>query len=128
MELMRRRYVVRMSFLVILASGCASVHTGQDAQQVLAGETPKPGVTKGGLRISGEEDTAHSSLYFGLINLTFENKSDKWINISNLRISFLRLQMRRLKSWSATGWPTGPKRLSASTSFGVTIARWRWGR
>ena len=90
MELMRRRYVVRMSFLVILASGCASVHTGQDAQQVLAGETPKPGVTKGGLRISGEEDTAHSSLYFGLINLTFENKSDKWINISNLRISFLK--------------------------------------
>ncbi len=41
-----------------------------------------------GLEISAEEDNKMSSLYFGLIYMTFENRSDKWIRIRNVTLDF----------------------------------------
>ena len=44
---------------------------------------------KKGLVISCELDTDKSSNYFGAFNFVFENKSDKWMVLKDIRISFL---------------------------------------
>ena len=41
-----------------------------------------------GLVISGEYDNSFSDTYFGLVHLVFENKSDEWVTIKDIEVSF----------------------------------------
>lgn len=74
-----------------LLAGCASVRndyvahphdpaTGKWAAR--GGETPS------GLVVTGEERTQYSSDYFGVVDVTFENTTDRWIHIKSVRLRF----------------------------------------
>lgn len=82
----------QVTFLFL--GGCAQVHSGEYATQV---DTKKEAAlkhsgrgvtTKGGLLISGKEVSDVSSKYFGLIDLTFENRTNDWMRIENIGVDF----------------------------------------
>lgn len=74
---------------LILISGCASVHSGYYAKQIdQTGKEVKGKQTKLGLIVSGIENVNLSSTYFGVIDFTFENKSQEWIRIKSIKIDF----------------------------------------
>lgn len=78
--------------ILIFFAGCASIHSGNYAKSTDASvpeaKNSKESVTKLGLVISGKENKDLSSQHFGTVNLTFENKSPKWIHIKKVSIEF----------------------------------------
>lgn len=84
-----------IAFLSLLTS-CAqySLHKGGYAQQVESNETETNGKRKVkgetdiGLRISSQIDDKLSSNFFGMINLTFENTTSRWIRIEKVYFKF----------------------------------------
>jgi hypothetical protein len=70
------------------ATGCASVHSGAYGVPVDAANRPTgEAETAAGLKISAAELTRWSSPQFGMIEVTFENKSTEWIELRDLAIA-----------------------------------------
>lgn len=77
---------------ILLISGCASVHNGNYAKvEGVAAESQKKEDsrrTASGLVVSGQEIRDFSSKFITQIDLTFENKSAKWIHIKSVKLDF----------------------------------------
>jgi hypothetical protein len=72
------------------------VRTGAYAHTVdTAGKVTSSEVTRSGLRISGEEVDQLSSTYFGLIEITFENTSSRWLRVVRVSARFADAQSNR---------------------------------
>ena len=70
---------------------CAQLHKSYYAEQVGAKDEKIKSSNKAtdtGLLISGEYDDKFSDVYFGLIHFVFENKTDRWITITDIQASF----------------------------------------
>ena len=85
--------ILKAIFFVFLfaVTSCARMHKSYYAEQVNTKDgksRSQGGVTDTGLVISGEYDDEFSDTYFGLIHFVFENKSDKWITITDIEASF----------------------------------------
>jgi hypothetical protein len=71
------------------ASGCASIQSDYLATPVDAsGRLSTRARTFSGLVVSGEEVSRYASRHFGLIEITFENRSEDWVHIQRLGIDF----------------------------------------
>lgn len=69
--------------------GCATIENDHWARPVDAeGKPTGYGRTPSGLRVTGEEVGLHASRYFGLVELTFENPTTEWRNISDVHLDF----------------------------------------
>jgi hypothetical protein len=79
-------------FYVIAFLGCARMHSGYYAVQVgkeIKGlKTKEKATTALGLVVSGQENTALASRYFGVLDFTFENTSQDWIRIKAVKVDF----------------------------------------
>ncbi len=74
-------------FIFFIIAGCATVHSGEYAIEVKDnGDLKKEEKTGLGMIISGKEVEYLSSMYFGFIDLTFENKSQNWIRIKKIKV------------------------------------------
>lgn len=77
------------TLLALTALGCAQVQNDYVASPVDArGQILDAGSTQSGLVISGQEVTAFSSSHFGMVEVTFENKSSQWVRIPRLSLEF----------------------------------------
>ncbi|PKL39072.1 MAG: hypothetical protein CVV44_09405 [Spirochaetae bacterium HGW-Spirochaetae-1] len=87
---MKSFYIKALIFIVLIGLiSCASIHSGYYAEQIDDnGRVINKKKTDIGLVVSAKEDTDLSSKYFGLVNLTFENKSQGWIRIKKVTIDF----------------------------------------
>ena len=72
-----------VAFVVVATSGCASVHSGNYAKNLLESKAE----TKD-LLISAQLSLKLSSDYFGFVTLTFENLSDDWLELSDVKVDF----------------------------------------
>jgi hypothetical protein len=82
---------------VLVCAGCVEVRTGAYAHAVdPAGKVTSSEVTRSGLRISGEAVDPLSSAYFGLIEITFENTSSRWLRVVSVSARFAGAQSNRL--------------------------------
>jgi len=74
---------------IVFFSSCASIHSDYYGNEVRKdGSLSNDKKTDMGLVISVEEDIDMSSAYFGMLYFTFENKTQNWIRIKNIRIDF----------------------------------------
>ncbi len=74
---------------LLFIMSCASIHSGNYAVPIEAnGESQDKIKTDLGLIISGSINHLYCTEYFGFIDFTFENQSDKWIRIQNVKIHF----------------------------------------
>jgi hypothetical protein len=86
------RYVAVVS-TVLAFGGCIEVRTGAYAHPVdAAGKVSSSDATRSGLRISGEEVQQLSSAYFGLLEITFENTSSRWLRVMSVSARFTDAQ------------------------------------
>jgi hypothetical protein len=76
--------------VALACAACASVHPGNLAVPVGASADPSDPfrLTRLGLVVSGEELTDFSSQYFGAVELTFENRTDRWVRIQRVALDF----------------------------------------
>jgi hypothetical protein len=84
---------LRNSGLVVvllgLASGCASVANSQGAVPLDARGQPVGGkTTPAGLRVTGEELSDLASPHFEVLEVTFENPSERWIRLRDVKLDF----------------------------------------
>jgi hypothetical protein len=80
---------ILLVFLSSFSISCASISNSNLAHQYSSdGKLLKNDKTKLGLKITAEEDSEMSSKYFGLIDMTFENDTEKWIRINNVSLDF----------------------------------------
>lgn len=79
---------VLLAALSLLVVSCASVHNGKMAKEISNGAISESKTTEIGLTISGKIRNSMSTEYFGFIDLTFENTSDKWIDIKSIQVEF----------------------------------------
>lgn len=79
---------VLLAALSLLIVSCASVHNGKMAKEISNGAISESKTTEIGLTISGKIRNSMSTEYFGFIDLTFENTSDKWIDIKSIQVEF----------------------------------------
>lgn len=77
-------------FVLLFLVSCAYKHSGGYAKVInKSGEVIQVGKkTNLGLIISCSENMRLSSKYFGMIDFTFENKTQDWIHIKNIKIDF----------------------------------------
>lgn len=81
------RRAVRL--LALTALGCAHIQNEHVATPIDEhGDLLEQERTKSGLVISGQEVTAYSSTHFGMVEVTFENKSPDWVRIPRLSLEF----------------------------------------
>lgn len=76
---------------ILILSGCASVHNGNYAQVENSSKTKSKNEsqrTSSGLIISGQEIKDLSSKFIAQLDFTFENKSNKWIRINQIKLDF----------------------------------------
>jgi hypothetical protein len=75
--------------VLMAASACASIQNSSVATPVThQGKLLYGQAAASGLVISGEELTDYSSRYFGLLELTFENKSANWLRVRRMDVDF----------------------------------------
>lgn len=76
-----------LSFVLfsIITTGCASIHHGKIATEV-GSNTPLDGDVD--LAISASERTSYSSDYFGVVDFTFQNNTNEWINVDRINLDF----------------------------------------
>lgn len=78
-----------VSLLALAALGCANIQNEHVATPLdERGELLEHAETKSGLVISGQEVTAFASPHFGMVEVTFENKSSDWVRIPRLALEF----------------------------------------
>jgi hypothetical protein len=71
------------------ALGCASIGSQYAATPVDAeGRLMAARTMPSGLAISGEELRAYASAYFGMVEITFENKTAEWVHIDRVSLDF----------------------------------------
>lgn len=87
--------ILTLLSILILYTGCASVHSGNYATQISTKESSnistiseKTKETNLGLIISGELNKHMQSDYIDSINLSFENNTSDWIRIKNVKVYF----------------------------------------
>ena len=77
-------------FIIIITlvffNACASVHYNQFAEELSLDKSENP--KNKDLKISTALINKLCSEYFGMVNLTFENKTDKWIRIKGVKVYF----------------------------------------
>ena len=91
---MKRLHLLILLVMVIaITTSCANVHTGNIAQHVdnkgdvqLKNKEVDPEVKD--LVISGKENKNLSTRYFGLIDFIFENNTDRWIRLKDVKVYF----------------------------------------
>jgi len=84
---------MRIALLVLfmyLLQGCAQVHKDIEARQTAPDHLESP------LKISAEVNNRLSSEYFGMIEFTIENRSDKWIEIKQFDVNAGKAQNRQI--------------------------------
>jgi hypothetical protein len=75
--------------LATTAVSCASIQDRYLATPIdERGQPSGQHRTRAGLVISGQELTAYSSLHFGMVQITLENRSSDWLHISRLALDF----------------------------------------
>jgi len=100
------KFLIPFALFVTLLSGCSTVHNGNVAQPVdkNGAVVPEKKEAKSGgvfnylldgsdsesknLVISGRENKDLSTRHLGLIEFTFENNTEKWIRIKDLKVYF----------------------------------------
>src|SRR5688572_22677081 len=88
-NLLRAPRGLALAFTFVALSGCASIQN--DAIAIPVNDQGKllPGrAAPSGLVISGGELVDYSSDYFGLLELTFENKSSHWLRVRRMHLDF----------------------------------------
>lgn len=78
-----RMFVVFFGLPFFLTS-CASIHSGNIAVQ----SDNNAAKSKLGIVVSGKEDTSLASKYFGIVNFTFENTTQKWVRVKKISVDF----------------------------------------
>jgi outer membrane murein-binding lipoprotein Lpp len=87
----RRALVAAMVLGTCLLSGCASVrdgYLGTPADPVTGKWAEQGSKTAAGLIVSGEELEHLATEHFGVIDLAFENKTDKWVRVKGMALRF----------------------------------------
>ena len=75
--------------LLSLSTGCVSVANSQGAVPLDEhGRAVKGKATQAGLRVSGEELTDLASQHFEMLEVTFENPTDRWIRMRDVKLDF----------------------------------------
>ncbi len=90
------RNILSIICLFIFCTSCASVHSGSYAvpvNQVNSDTTKKTSIEEGlqaesELIISGKLKRQLSSKFFAFIDLTFENTSQEWVRLTDIKIDF----------------------------------------
>lgn len=70
--------LLAFGMVMVVLHGCASVHSGRYAEQV--GEEDQS------LVVSAKLNSMMSGDYFGMLEFTFENRSEEWVHIKEVRI------------------------------------------
>lgn len=71
-----------------LLAGCATIHSGDYGVPLDASNQAQKSAPASDLQISAGEDADMSSPYFGLVEVTFENKSAAWKQIDRITLDF----------------------------------------
>ncbi|MES1165506.1 MAG: hypothetical protein ABUR63_07110 [Verrucomicrobiota bacterium] len=73
---------------MVVAQGCATIHSGAYGVPLDASNHPLPPDVASPLRVSATELPAASNPYFGMIEVTFENDSPAWQQIDRIDLDF----------------------------------------
>ncbi len=83
------KFKIFPAILLFFVISCASVSDRYTARQYLEnGKLSDKKETKLGLQISAEEDSSMGSKYFGLVQVTLENRSQEWVKVKKVSIDF----------------------------------------
>jgi hypothetical protein len=87
---MEKKFQIFINVILILTlSACASIHSGDYAKEVTeTGVISSAKATKSNIVVSGSEITSMSSEFFTMVDITFENKNNKWVEITNIQLSY----------------------------------------
>ncbi|MGK5092534.1 hypothetical protein WDW89_11045 [Deltaproteobacteria bacterium TL4] len=83
-----KRIVILQLLIILINYGCAKIHSGNIATPVRSESNVPSQQGAMGLIVSGEENNNLSSPYFGVIDFTFENTSQGWIKLSQVKVYF----------------------------------------
>lgn len=86
-----KKVLLLVLFMLLMFAGCASVHSGNYAEQISETDgwiSDNLKETNLGLVISGQLNEDLESDYIDVINFSFENVTSEWIRLKNVKVYF----------------------------------------